>query len=66
LKSYSVTEVRGDGFAGGFADEWARHGIRYIQSEYSTSENYSRLLPMLLAKTARPVALHELQHHVST
>ena len=53
LKMYRVHEVHGDNFAGGFEDEWRRNGIRFIPSEYTTSENYIRALPIILSKRAR-------------
>jgi hypothetical protein len=46
---FKITEVQGDGFAGGFhADAWADHGIRFVPCERTTSENYLALLPLLL------------------
>lgn len=53
LKSYNISEIRGDNFAGGFEDEWLRNGIRFIEADFSTSENYLRALPMVLAQRAR-------------
>jgi hypothetical protein len=54
LKSYGISEVRGDGFGGGFhSDEWTRNGITFTASEHTTSENYLYLLPMLLSRRAR-------------
>jgi hypothetical protein len=52
LKAYKITKVHGDKYAGGFhANEWACHGIKFMpaEREHSTSENYLRLLPMVLA-----------------
>jgi len=54
LKSYNISEVRGDGFAGGFhSDEWRRNQITFTPSEHTTSENYLYLLPMLLSGRVR-------------
>ena len=49
LRLFGITEVQGDGFAGGFhADEWASHQIKFVPCERTTSENYLALLPLLL------------------
>ena len=49
LRLFKITEVQGDGFAGGFhADEWANHQIKFVACERTTSENYLALLPLLL------------------
>jgi hypothetical protein len=54
LKQYSISEVQGDKFAGGFhADEWRRHGIHFVPCDRTTSENYLHALPMLLAGRVR-------------
>jgi hypothetical protein len=53
LRSYNISEIRGDDFAGGFEDEWLRNGIRFIKSDYTTSDNYLRALPIVLAQRAR-------------
>jgi hypothetical protein len=54
LKSYGVSEVQGDKYAGGFhADEWKRCGIQFTPCERTTSENYLYSLPMLLAGRVR-------------
>jgi hypothetical protein len=54
LKSYGVSEVWGDKFAGGFhADEWARNGIAFRAAPFTTSENYLSALPALLARRVR-------------
>jgi hypothetical protein len=53
LKSYRISEVVGDGFAGGFhSDEWRKNNIRFKAAEHATSENYLRALPMILNKRA--------------
>jgi hypothetical protein len=54
LKSYSITEVVGDSYAG----EWPRerftvHGIHYKPSEKSRSEIYIEFLPMLNSQRAK-------------
>jgi hypothetical protein len=54
LKSYRVTEIQGDRWAGGFvADEFARAGIRYVPSTLTRSEIYLAALPLLLSGRAR-------------
>lgn len=54
LKQYKITEVQGDGFAGGFVvDERQRNGIRFKACDNTTSENYLHMLPMLLSGRAR-------------
>jgi hypothetical protein len=54
LRLYKITEVQGDGFAGGFhADEWANHGIKFKPCENTTSENYLAALPLLLSGRVR-------------
>ena len=54
LKSFGISEVQGDGFAGGFhSDEWRRNGITFTPCEHTTSENYLFLLPMLLSGRVR-------------
>jgi hypothetical protein len=54
LRQFHITEVQGDGFAGGFhSDEWLRNGISFVPCERTTSENYLFALPMFLAGRAR-------------
>jgi hypothetical protein len=54
LKSYKISEIQGDKFAGGFhSDEWARNNITFKACENTTSENYLHALPMLLNGRAR-------------
>jgi hypothetical protein len=73
LKFYGISEVRGDSFGGGLvSDEWLRHGITFKPSDYTTSENYLRALPIFLAKRCRLVdsaalrqQLASLERHVS-
>jgi hypothetical protein len=73
LKAYNIFEVRGDQFGGGLvSDEWLRHGIQFKPSDYTTSENYLRSLPIFLAKRCRLVdngalrqQLTSLERHVS-
>src|SRR5262249_2569124 len=56
LRMYGITQVSGDRFAGGFhADEWAQHGIKFVPSETTTSENYLAALPQFLAGRVRIV-----------
>ena len=48
LKSYRVTAVSGDRFAGGFAAEaFKQHGLRYSPSAKPKSDLYLDLLPLL-------------------
>jgi hypothetical protein len=48
LKSYRITQVTGDRFAGGFASEaFNRHGIRYQPAARTKSDAYVDLLPLL-------------------
>jgi hypothetical protein len=50
LKSYRVTTVRGDHYAGSWpADRFRAHGIRYQPAERTKSEIYAALLPLLNA-----------------
>jgi hypothetical protein len=54
LRAYRVVEVEGDNFASGFhADDYAQNRLAYKTCEYTTSENYQRALPLLLAKKYR-------------
>ena len=54
LRLYKITDVQGDGFAGGFhADEWAIHNIKFVPCERTTSENYLAALPILLSGRVR-------------
>jgi hypothetical protein len=54
LKAYGISEVQGDRYAVGFhSDEWKQNGIRFIECERTTSENYLSLLPLLLAGRVR-------------
>jgi hypothetical protein len=48
LKRYKINEIHSDGFSGGFhSDAWVSHGIKFVPSERTTSENYLALLPLL-------------------
>ena len=48
LKSYKITTVRGDKYAGSWpGDEFRKHGIRYIPADQSKSALYVEVLPML-------------------
>lgn len=54
LKSYGLSKVEGDAYAGGFhSSEWSRHGIEFVPCERTTSENYLAALPLLLAGRVR-------------
>jgi hypothetical protein len=48
LRSYSITRVVGDRYGGEFPrEQFRRHGIAYEPSEYSKSELYVDLLPLI-------------------
>jgi hypothetical protein len=74
VSSYRIREISGDRFAGGFhADEWERNHIKFKACEHTTSENYLRALPMLLAGRARLLdnatlraQLASLERHVTS
>ena len=54
LKSYHITSLTGDKWAGGFHEhEWRANGISYTACEQTTSENYLAALPLLLSGRAR-------------
>jgi hypothetical protein len=54
LKTYRISEVHGDKFAGGFNEaEWKTHGIKFVPAEKTKSEIYLSLLPLLLAGRTR-------------
>jgi hypothetical protein len=51
LKQYGISEIQSDKYAIGFHEsEWRTHGIRLTAAPFTTSENYLRCLPLLLAK----------------
>jgi hypothetical protein len=52
LTLYNIHEVHCDAYAGGFENEWARHGKRVVPFEFSKSEYYARALPRVTAKRA--------------
>jgi hypothetical protein len=52
LRSYKITQVRGDRYGGLWvAEQFAGHGLRYEPSELSKSEIYAELLPALNSRT---------------
>jgi hypothetical protein len=54
LKTYGITEVHGDKYAGAFhSEEWKRCGIVYKPDPSSASDLYLSLLPALLANRVR-------------
>jgi hypothetical protein len=54
LRTYGVTEVRGDNAGAGFHQEdWRSHPVAYLKCEDTTSENYLTALPSFLAKRVR-------------
>jgi hypothetical protein len=56
LRTYGVTEVRGDNAGAGFHQEdWRHHPVAYLKCEDTTSENYLTALPSFLAKRVRLV-----------
>jgi hypothetical protein len=67
LKSYGINKVHGDKYAGGFhSSEWATHGIEFVSSERSTSENYLAALPLLLAGRVRLLDSAALRNQLSS
>ena len=53
-KQYSISEVQGDKYAIGFHEaEWQSNSIQFVACERTTSENYLRLLPQLMAARVR-------------
>jgi hypothetical protein len=52
LTRYNINEVHCDAYAGGFENEWMRHGKRVVPFEFSKSEYYARALPRVTAKRA--------------
>jgi hypothetical protein len=47
-RSYGLTEIRGDKYAGSWpSEQWRVHGVSYHFSERSKSEIYGELLPVL-------------------
>lgn len=66
LKTYSVTEVHGDHWAGGYVRaDYARHGIEYKSSTRTKSEIYISGLPLLLSGKARLLDLPRLRSQLS-
>jgi hypothetical protein len=62
LKSYNITEIESDKFAGGFhSSEWEANGIRFRPCERTTSENYQHALPLLLSGRVRLVNVPKLR-----
>jgi hypothetical protein len=50
LRSYRINEIQGDRFGAGFHSSiWEAHGFKFTPCEYTTSENYLTMLPLLLA-----------------
>jgi len=67
LRSYGISKVSGDAFAGGFhSSEWTTHGITFVPAERTTSENYLTCLPMFLAGRVRLVDNVTLRNQLST
>jgi hypothetical protein len=66
-RNYRITEVSGDKYAVGFhAAEWKAHGIKFVPSERSTSENYLAALPLLLAKRVRLIDNATLRNQLAS
>ena len=64
-KQYKISEVLGDKYAIGFHEaEWRIHGIKFIACEQTTSENYLRLLPQLMAGRVRLIDNTTLRHQL--
>ena len=54
LKNYRVTQVEGDRYAAEFAQEQFRlNGIRYVESDKTTSDYFAGLLPILTSGRTR-------------
>jgi hypothetical protein len=67
LKQYGIDQIQSDSYAIGFhQDEWRRHNIKLIPCEHTTSENYLRVLPLLMAGTVRLVDNATLRHQLSS
>ena len=67
LRSYHVAEVVGDSYASGFhADHYTQNFLRYRTCDHTTSENYQRALPLLLAKTCRLIDHCSLRSQISS
>ncbi len=67
LRAYYVAEVIGDNYASGFhADSYVQNFLRYRTCEFSTSANYQRALPLLLAKTCRLIDHLSLRTQISS
>jgi hypothetical protein len=48
LKTYHVSTVHGDRYAGEWPrEQYKKHGVQYAPSEKTTSENYSEMLPLI-------------------
>jgi hypothetical protein len=61
----NISDVQGDKYAIGFHDaEWKTHGIRFIACERTTSENYLKLLPQLMAGRVRLLDNKTLRHQL--
>ena len=64
-KQYKISEVFGDKYAIGFHEaEWRAHGIKFIACEQTTTENYLRLLPQLMAGRVRLIDNTTLRHQL--
>jgi hypothetical protein len=67
LRAYGISEIWGDGFAGGFhLGEWQRNGIIFRACENTTSENYLHMLPMLLSGRVRLINNETLRSQLTS
>ena len=67
LRAYYVGEVVGDNYASGFhTGHYAENYVRYRTCDHTTSENYQRALPLLLAKTCRLIDHPFLRTQISS
>jgi hypothetical protein len=65
LGHYGLSAVTGDRFAVGYvAAEFARHGIRYAESERSKSEVYRHALPLFTSKRVELLDHRQLLHEL--
>ncbi len=53
-RSYRVSQICGDRYSSAWhADEWARRGFRYVESDMTKSELYLAVLPAILSGRCR-------------
>ncbi len=53
-EAYRISQICGDRYSSAWhADEWARRGFRYVESEQTKSELYLACLPLILSERCR-------------